>query len=191
MTVEEYRKQIRDQFIESVMRNQNISRGIIISPYKVESYYRAHQADFNVDNQVKLRMITLNKTGDGTATLRMAQEILAEIKGGATFQEMATLYSQDAQQRHGGDRGWVDRTVLRPELANAAFALKPGQTTDVIDLPEACYLLHVDQTSTSHIKKLADVRASIEKILVTEEQKRLKKQWIDSLMSKTYVQRFF
>jgi peptidyl-prolyl cis-trans isomerase SurA len=191
MTVEEYRKEMRDQYIEAAMRNQNISREIIVSPYKVEMYYKEHQADFKLDNQVKLRMITLNKNGDdGTNTLRMANEILGEIKAGAAFPEMARVYSQDAQQRDGGDRGWVDRSVLRKELADAAFALKAGETSAVIDLPEACYLMHVDDVSAAHVKSLADVRLAIEKILRTEEQKRLEKQWIQSLKNKTFIQYF-
>jgi parvulin-like peptidyl-prolyl isomerase len=191
MTVEQYRKEMREQYIEAAMRNQNVSRSIIISPYKVEMYYQAHQADFKMADQIKLRMITLNKNGEnGADTLRLAKEIRAEIENGATFQEMALVYSQDAQQHQGGDRGWVDRSVLRPELANAAFALKRGETTAVIDLPEACYLLHVDDTSTAHVKSLADVRATIEKTLRTQEQARLQKKWIESLKSKTFF-RFF
>ncbi len=190
-TLEQYRKQFRDQFIESAMRNQNVSREIIISPFKVQTYYEAHQSDFQVDNEIKLRMITLNKNGDdGTNTIRLANEILSEIKKGATFQEMAMVYSQDAQQHQGGERGWVERPVLRKELADAAFALKPGQTSDVVDLPEACYLLYVEDARPAHVKPLADVRDGIEKTLRTQEQARLQTQWINTLKAKTFIRTF-
>lgn len=190
MTLEEYRKQFRDRFIEDAMRNQNVAREIIISPYKVQSYYQAHAADFQVDNEIKLRMITLNKNGNDTNTVRLANEILSEIKKGATFSEMAMVYSQDAQQHQGGERGWVERSVLRPELADAAFTLKPGETSGVVDLPEACYLLNVEDVRAAHVKPLSDVRDGIEKNLRSEEQARLQKQWIESLRAKTFIRYF-
>jgi len=190
MTLEEYRKQFRDRFIEDAMRNQNVAREIIISPYKVQNYYQAHQPDFQMDNEIKLRMITLNKNGDDTNTVRLANEILSEIKKGATFSEMAMVYSQDAQQHQGGDRGWVERPVLRQELGDAAFALKPGETSGVVDLPEACYLLYVEDVRPAHVKPLSEVRDGIEKTLRTEEQSRLQKQWIESLRAKTFIRYF-
>jgi len=49
-------------------------------------------------------MIVLNKTsGDDTNTASLAGEILAKIKEGATFQEMASVYSQGSQRSQGGD----------------------------------------------------------------------------------------
>jgi len=190
-TLEEFRKMVRDQYIEQAMRNQNVSREIIISPYKVQTYYQAHLPDYKVEDEVKLRMITLNKNSDtGANALDRARDILAQIKNGATFDQMAKAYSQDAQQHTGGDRGWVERSVLRNELANAAFALKPGQTSDVVDLPEACYLLHVEDARPAHVKPLSDVRDDIEKILRAQEQTRLENQWIQSLWKKTFI-RFF
>jgi len=191
MTVEQFRKEVRDQYIEAAMRNQNVSREIIISPYKVQTYYQAHLPDYKVEDEVKLRMITLNKNSDtGANALDRARDILAQIKNGATFDQMAKAYSQDAQQHTGGDRGWVERSVLRNELANAAFALKPGQTSDIVDLPEACYLLHVEDARPAHVKPLSDVRDDIEKILRAQEQTRLENQWIQSLWKKTFI-RFF
>jgi len=190
MTLEEYRKQFRERFIEDAMRNQNVAREIIISPFKVQTFYQRHQADFQMDDQIKLRMITLNKNGDDTNTVRLANEILSEIKKGATFSEMAMVYSQDAQQHQGGERGWVERPVLRRELADAAFALKPGETSGVIDLPEACYLVYVEDTRLAHVKPLSDVRDGIEKTLRTQEQARLQKQWIESLRAKTFIRYF-
>jgi len=81
MTVEQFRKEVRDQYIEAAMRNQNVSREIIISPYKVQTYYQAHLSDYKVDDEIKLRMITLNKDADSpTNTLKLANEILSEIK---------------------------------------------------------------------------------------------------------------
>ena len=192
MTYEKFRKDVRDQWIVAQLRLRSISPDkIIISPYKVETYYLAHQDDFKVEDEVKVRMITLNKTStDDTNTVRLAGEILNQIKEGATFQEMASVYSQDSQRSQGGDRGWVERSVLRKELADAAFALKPGQVSDVIDLPEACYLLQVEQARPAHVKPLNEVRDDVELTLRTQMQKQLEQQWIAKLKQKTFIRLF-
>jgi peptidyl-prolyl cis-trans isomerase SurA len=191
-TYEKFRKEVREQYIVSALRAKNMSSGkIIISPYKVETYYLAHQDDFKVEDQVKLRMIVLNKSpGDDTNTLALANEILAKIKEGAAFQEMATVYSQGSQRGQGGDYDWVERSVLRKEIAAAAFALKPGQVSGVIDTPETCYLVLVEQTRPAHVKPLNEVRSEVEVNLRTQAQKQLEQQWIAKLKKKTFIRLF-
>ena len=136
-------------------------------------------------------MIVLNKTsGDDTNTASLAREILAKIKEGATFQEMASVYSQGSQRSQGGDWGWVERSVLRKELADTAFTLKPGQVSDVIETPEACYLMLVEQTRPAHVKLLSEVRDDVEATLRTQEQKQLEQQWIEKLKKKAFIRLF-
>ncbi|HEY3931377.1 MAG TPA: SurA N-terminal domain-containing protein, partial [Verrucomicrobiae bacterium] len=83
ITFEQYRQQIRDQNIVTYMRSKNVAQAIIVSPYKIKNYYLAHQDDFKVEDEIKLRMIVLNKNSpDDTDAHRMADEILAQIKQG-------------------------------------------------------------------------------------------------------------
>jgi parvulin-like peptidyl-prolyl isomerase len=191
-TFETFRREVREQYIVSALRAKNISpEKIFISPYKVESYYLAHQDDFKVEDEIKLRMIVLNKTSsDDTNTASLAGEILAKIKEGATFQEMASVYSQGSQRSQGGDWGWVERSVLRKELADVAFTLKAGQVSDVIQTPEACYLMLVEQTRPAHVKPLGEVRDDVEATLLTQEQKQLEQKWIEQLKKKAFVRLF-
>jgi parvulin-like peptidyl-prolyl isomerase len=79
---------------------------------------------------------------------------------------------------------------LRKELSDAAFALKPGETSGIIDLPDACYLLKVEDVRLAHVKPLADVRDGIEKTLRAQEQARLQDAWLKSLAAKTYARRY-
>jgi parvulin-like peptidyl-prolyl isomerase len=190
-TFDQFRKEMREQYIISALRSKNVSQEIVISPYKMENYYLNHQDEFKVEDEIKLRMIVLNKTSaDDTNTVKRAREILSEIKGGASFADMASTYSEGSQQHQGGDWGWVERSVLRKDLADAAFTLKPGQVSDVIDAPDAVYLMLVEQVHPAHVKPLTEVRDDIENNLRTQEQARLEKQWIDSLKKKTFVRYF-
>ena len=191
MTVEQFRKDVRDQYIITALRQKNVSSEIVISPYKVETYYITHTNDFNMEDEIKLRMIVLNKISpDDTNTVNRAAEILTEIKKGATFSEMATIYSEGSQKSQGGDWGWVERSVLRKDLAEAAFSLKPGQMSGVIDTPTSAYLMLVEQTRPAHVKPLDDVRDDIEKTLRVQQQAKLEKDWIDGLKKKTFIRYF-
>ena len=191
LTYEKFREDVRDQYIVAALRSKNISQEVIISPYKVETYYLQHQDDFKMEDEVKLRMIVLNKTApDDAQVRRMAGEILSEIKQGAAFDQMASVYSQGSQRSQGGDWGWVGHSVLRKELAAVAFSLKAGQVSDAIETPEACYLMLVEQKRAAHVKSLNEVRDEIEKNLRTQEQARLEKQWIEQLKGKTFIRYF-
>ena len=105
MTYEKFREQVRDQFIVEQLRTKNVSSEIIISPHKIESYYQAHHDDFKVEEEVKLRVIVLKATEDPNAPApeKLAEEILAKLKGGTPFAEMASMYSQGSQRNQGGE----------------------------------------------------------------------------------------
>jgi parvulin-like peptidyl-prolyl isomerase len=101
---------------------------------------------------------------------------------------MAGVYSSGLQRSEGGDRGWVDRSYFKPELATIAFSLKPGQHSGVIDLPEACYLMMVEDVRPAHVREETEVRDDIERILKAEESLRLYKEWIERLKRKSFIQ---
>jgi peptidyl-prolyl cis-trans isomerase SurA len=192
VTIETYRQRTRDEIVIEQMRYFHVSKELIISPQKILKYYQAHQTNYSVADQVKLRMIVLNKPsgGDGGATKELAKEILDKIKGGASFEEMARIHSEGSQKAVGGSWDWVERSVLRKELADVAFTLKQGATSEVIDLPDACFIMLVEDMRTAHVKPLVEVRDEIEKNLVTQERARLQDKWIDRLRSKSFVRYF-
>ncbi len=192
VTYEQFKKQTRDRFIISQLQAKNIYQELIISPNKLEAYYLNHPGEFQVEDQVKLRMIVLNKATEAEAETKraMAGEISSRIKQGAVFAEEASMYSEGSKHNIGGDWGWVERRVLRKELVGPAFALKPGELSEIIETPGEIYLMLVEDKKSAHRKSLTEVRPEIERLLMTEEQNRLRKQYIDRLKKKTYVRYF-
>ena len=191
MTYEKFRQQVRDQFIIEALRQKNISsEKIIISPHKVETYYLAHKDEFKMEDEVKLRMIVLNKSNDSDKpdARKLGEEIATKLKEGATFEEMATVYSQRSQKNAGAE--WFQTSKLRKELSDAAGKLKAGEQSELIDTPEACYLVRVEETRPAHFKSLTEMRDEIEKDLLTQERARLEKQWIERLRKKTFIRYF-
>lgn len=192
ITYEKWRQQARDRFIVRQLQAKNIYQDTIISPHQIERYYLERKSDYKVEEQVKLRMIVLNKTSEADAETaqRLAEEILTKLKEGAAFSEMAGIYSQGSQRSQGGEWGWVERAVLRKDLAEVAFSLKIGELSNVIDTPQAVYIMLVEDRRAAHNKPLAEVQDEIEKTLATRERERLQKQYVEKLRKKTFVRYF-
>ena len=195
MTTESYRQQQREKIIVSYLSDQNNSaQKILVSPYKIEKYYTDNQGKYKVGDQVKLRMISIHQPAGAApdTAKQLANEVLKKIEEGAAFAEMASIYSDGAQRAQGGDRGWVERekSDLKKELVDAAFSLKAGERSKVIEFPEACFLLQADEVRPAHVRTLDELREDIEKTLKDQESARLRKKWIDRLKAKSFVRYF-
>ncbi len=192
MTYEQFRTDIRDQFIVEQMNLKNVASAVIISPFKIETYYKAHQEEFKLSEQVHLRMIELRKKdgGDPAAVRQLAKELEAKLAAGADFGEMASVYSDGSQKRDKGDLGWRERSVLRKDFADAIVNLKAGQRSGVIDLPDACFLLLVEELKPAQVRALTEVREEIEKTLLNQERARLQKKYVERLKKKSFVRYF-
>jgi peptidyl-prolyl cis-trans isomerase SurA len=189
LTYEGYKRQIRDDFIIRIMTMRNVSSSILISPYKIETYYTQHLDEFKVGDQVKLRMIKLayKPDRDAAATKKLAEDLLAQLEGGASFKELATKWSDGSQRAEGGEWPWTEPSKLNPALAPIAESLKPGQRSGVIELADGCYIMLLEDQSAAHTKPLAEVRDEIEKNLILQEEQRLRAQWINRLKAKSFI----
>ncbi|HXC35947.1 MAG TPA: peptidyl-prolyl cis-trans isomerase [Candidatus Acidoferrales bacterium] len=189
ITFEKYRQQVRDQDVIEQLQTLKFSQDkIIISPYKIETYYQQHQDAFKVGDQVQLRMIVINKISpDDTAARQKANEIIANLKKGSSFEQLASLYSQDPEQK-GND--WIETSVLRKELADAASALQPGETSGIIETSDECYIIQLEGRRSAHVKPLNDVRGNIETTLRVQVKKDEVRRWIDSLKKKAFIRYF-
>ncbi len=113
MTLEQYRKELLDRYIESGLRSENVQKTVIISPYKIETYYNNHADEFKVPAQVKLRMIVLNKASpDDTNALGQARDIARKVKAGASL--------------HRPGRGSIPRAPNSTKAATGVGSIAPS-----------------------------------------------------------------
>lgn len=191
-TYESYRTKIRERAILELMWRQKLPPDPLISPAKIEKYYLDNKDKFQLGDEVKLRIIVLtNRPNDKAfSPKKLAGEVAKKIDEGASFADMAKIYSNGSQAAQGGDWGWVEKKVLRDELAAVAFTLKPGKRSDVIETASACYLMLVEESRPAHVRTLAEVRDEVEATLKAQENKRLRKQWIERLKQKSFVRYF-
>ncbi len=188
ITKETYRKGIRQQVIVDALTARNVNSVVLVSPFEIERYYQENLETFQQEERIHLRMIFMRHLqGDETAAPKLLGEIRNKISEGASFAEMASVYHDGSQRSDGGDWGWVERSVLREDLAEVAFSLKENEMSDVLIRDEGAYLMQVEEHRTAEPRALTEVREEIEKTLLAEERNRLQKQWVDTLRKKGFI----
>jgi len=158
-----YRDDIRQQ--ESVQRMiaQGISSGISISDEDVEHFYNTNIDQMRTPLAVRARhiLITPNSTAlvDHQAAKGKAESILAEIRGGADFVELATNRSQGPSAARGGDLGYFGPGQMVPAFEQAAFALQPGELSEVVQTQFGYHVIRVEDRrggETAPLKETAE-----------------------------------
>jgi peptidyl-prolyl cis-trans isomerase SurA len=189
----EFKKMEMEKIIVQAMRSKNVRLNTVASPVKVEEFYKEHREEFTSKEQIKLRLIMIpGHASDGNAAAQkaMADEIFGKLVGGADFDRMAQLYSEDSTREKGGDWGWVDRKTLAAPLEKAAFSVGTGKISKVVDFGGNYYILKVEDRHGGETKALADARPDIEKRLMQIEAQNMQQKWIASLRSKAYIKTF-
>ncbi len=105
-----------------------------------------------------------------------SKNILAEIRAGADFSEMAEKYSRDvATAKKGGDLGFMYKGVFPPSFDEAILKLKPNQIgDDVVKTPYGYHVVQLIETKPADTAPFKDVEQPILKHLITiEGQKKL------------------
>lgn len=77
-----------------------------------------------------------------------AEEVLKRVKAGEDFGKLAQEFSTDGSKEKGGDLGWFGHGDMVPEFEQAAFALKPGETSDIVESKFGYHIIRVDERRT-------------------------------------------
>src|ERR1041385_452008 len=161
-TLGEFKEMETERMIVQAMRSKNVKMNTIVSPVKIEAYYKQHIDDFTAKQQVKLRMIMIPgkaDTGNSAAQKAMAEEVLAKLANGAEFDRTAQVYSEDSTRDLGGDWGWIERKTLAAPLENVAFNLAVGKISGIVEFGGNYYILKVEDKRGGSVQALAQVRS--------------------------------
>ncbi len=189
-TLERFRQLEKDKIIVQEMRRQAIKGNVTASDTQIAEYYRQHLEDYGTPEQLKLRTITVRRSGENDARKKMIEEIRQKIAEGAEFGDLARMYSEDDKQEASGDWGWIDRRTLNESLSKSAFALKAGEVSKVVELGGSYYLLFAESKKPATVKPLKDVRDEIEKTLIQTERQKLQAVWIAKLRKKAFIKMY-
>ena len=192
-TLGEFKEKELERIMVQAMRSHNVKTNTIISPTKIEDYYRKHHEEFTSKEQIKLRMIMIpgqKDTASAPAQKALAEEVLGKLAGGAEFDRTAQVYSEDSTRDNGGDWGWIERNTLAASLEKFAFNMPVGRISNIIDYAGNYYIIKVEDKRGGTTRSLAEARDDIEKRLIQEEAQGIQERWIAGLRAKAYIKTF-
>ncbi|MDP6488754.1 MAG: SurA N-terminal domain-containing protein [SAR324 cluster bacterium] len=149
---------------------------------EVRRYYKKYAENYVTPPEVKARHILLKLIPDAPENEQQEKreqlnKLLAEIKAGSSFEELAIKHSEDATSAEGGDLGWFKPGEMVPAFESAAFALEAGQVSEIVQSPFGLHLIKVEERKNEITKSLDEAREEITLILAeSRAQKRLEEE---------------
>jgi peptidyl-prolyl cis-trans isomerase SurA len=151
MSIEKIKRELNDNIRKQLMiqkLQQKNFGDLDVSRREVEEFFDKFKDSLGViPEKVEIAHIFRNPKTTSAARTKakeFAESILDSLKHGADFADMAKKYSEDpGSAAHGGDLGFVKKGVFYPEFEAAAFALNPGQISDVVESPVGFHIIQL------------------------------------------------
>lgn len=196
LTYENYRKRIKSQIERAQLIDYEVKSKIIISDADVARYYEKQASSFGGEGKVHLASIFLMRknpddSGEMDELRRRGEEILAKLKAGEAFAEIAKRFSEGPGADEGGDLGAFRWDQLDPEARKVLEEIPEGGFTDLIVVPNGLQIIKILEKQEGKKRPLEDVRDAIYEILYRQEVDRRYNEWIEGLRKSSYTKIIF
>lgn len=176
---------VRNQLVQNVLATFVQDDGPV-SDAEVRSFYDENPALFEQGQQITASHILISTQGmtedaDIQDARARAEAVRQELLGGADFAETARQVSEGPSGPNGGSLGTFGRGQMVPPFEEAAFALEPGEISEVVQTQFGFHIIRVSNKTESSIVPLADVRAQVEQFLNQQRQAQAVDAYVDSL----------
>ncbi len=149
----------RPEFLEQLRMDMLLDKlatgKMVIADQEVADFYREHLAEFARGEQVKSRMMLFVTRAD-------AEAVRETLAAGGDFAGLAGALSTDPGTKDsGGEMGWFARGDYAAAICDVAFALKPGQLSQVFEAPDGWVILRVEERRPAGHESLDAVREQL------------------------------
>jgi peptidyl-prolyl cis-trans isomerase SurA len=210
MNLEDLKEQLRRDLSVDKLFNKEIKSHINISDKDVTDFYNTNKASFNlVEPQIHLAQILVtsqpnpevrNLKNDKAQNEQQAQKkiemLLARIRQGEDFSQLAQNYSEDpVSAQNGGDLGFISESSLQttPDLQKAVTGTPSGQISAVIHSPEGYRILKVLAKEPAGQRELQDprVQQTIRETLINRKDQLLKNAYVEVARNQAKVENYY
>jgi peptidyl-prolyl cis-trans isomerase C len=144
-----------------------VKEGSGVTDDTIRQHYEASKDEYTVEEQVAASHILVR-------TEQEIQEVVAELKQGKDFAEVAKARSIDGSASQGGALGTFGRGRTVAEFEEAAFALQVGEVSPPVHTQFGYHVIKVTERQPAHVKPLDEVRDEVRNALVS--------QFVDTLL---------
>lgn len=176
MTLDYLKQSIREDLTINKLKSK-LTENITVSDQEVKSYYDSHQDEFI---KVKASHILLDTEDE-------AKKILEKVKAGEDFKKLATEYSKDpSAKNNGGDLGYFGPGTMVEPFEKAAFALKPGEISDIV---QTQFGFHIIKVEDRKLDTFDEAKAQLKTTLLTDKQNTEYQKLLDDMRSKANIKK--
>jgi len=156
---------------------QQFAQQVVVEEADMERFYRRHLDRFDIPEQVRAAHILLRLATDAGEIMRqqkrqLAEKILAEAKAGKDFAQLARQYSDDpGSAGKGGDLGYFPRGTMVTAFEEAAFSLRPGEVSDIVETPFGLHIIKCDGRIEAGIQPLSEVADQVKAAVISEKSR--------------------
>jgi len=194
---EEITEQYKMRLAQQQLMEAQWAGKIDVNEAEVKTYYDENPKAFETPAEVQASHILIKpETADPNAdpneakvvAKAKAEKLLAEIKGGADFAELAQANSADpGSAARGGDLGFFAAGRMVPPFNDAAFALQPGEMSDIVETQFGYHIIKVTDRKEASVTPFEEAKAGIIEELANQKKSQIAQEYIQSLKDKAAI----
>ncbi len=205
---EEFKQNMRNQIITQRVIGQEVGQKLQMNKDEEQKFYEEHKQEMQQPEQVRLSEILIAPktppTANGpdgkplppsqaesdaalAAADTKARDVLARLQKGASFEDVAKKDSDGPSAKDGGDLNYFKRGVLAKELEDKVFAMKAGETTDVIRTKQGFVILKVTEHQAAGIPTLKEAEPRIQDALYMQKLQPALRAYLTKLREDAYI----
>ena len=159
-TIDQIKNDMREIIRENLMIQEEqgkIIRDLNVTPSEVRAFFRKIPKDSipEISSEMQIGIIVRQPAISDAEKQDVKNKLLdisQRVKNGDDFSTLAILYSEDpGSARKGGELGMFRRGEMRPEFEAAAFKLKPGEISDVVETEDGFHLIQMIERRGEYI----------------------------------------
>jgi peptidyl-prolyl cis-trans isomerase D len=161
----QYPEQVKIAYVE--LRADDIKTDAPVDEEQLHRLYDEYVAGLSATEQRKARHILIGLGASDNDQARAdkkkkAEDILAQLRKGKPFAELAKQHSQDpGSAEKGGDLGWVSKGMMVPAFEQALFALKKNEISDIVTSEFGYHIIQAEDIKSAQPASFADKKAEL------------------------------
>lgn len=182
----------REMAIKKLIEDRFVSN-ITVTDAEAKEYYEKSKDKFLQPESVKASHILIKVSEDATPEVKAKAkgrilEIKKKLDEGADFATLAKKYSEGPSAAKSGDLGYFRRGQMVKPFEDAAFALKPGETSDVVQTRFGFHLIKSFDKTEKSVVPFDQLKTRIVMFLKQQELQKEVNAFIEGLRSTSTVE---
>lgn len=186
---DQLRERIRKGLIVKRLLHREVLKRVKVSESQMQAFYQQNPRLFRREEQVRARHILIRTEGKASPedALLQIRAIQIKLRQGADFAVTALEYSECPSKNRGGDLGYFTRDQMVSAFSEAAFALAPGEISDIITTRYGYHLIQLVDRRPPTQMDYKDVRKKIERTLRQLKEKNAAENYLSGLRARATI----